>query len=343
MEGIISTHFDLSEPKQKILNLSNKLKLQYKAFAPHLGIICVALFALIANLFFSKTDLTIAVSSEGDIISAIDPVQEAQFIRDIDQYTYFISEDTDSFELAALLDRSDGYLSKDLGDNSVSTQIAKKDFEYSIQQGETISGIANKFDIHVVSLVEANKLSVNDLENLKSGQNIIIPANDTSDSMQWLTDLNSKKEAERQLALKQEQAKQAKLAAAKRAVVTRDSASRSSGSGSAKISTGSGSSNNGYPYGYCTYYVASRRSVPSQLGNAGQWIGNARRAGFATGGSPVPGAIMVTNESWVGHVAYVESVNGDTITISEMNYKGWGVRSTRTIDVNNSAIKGFIY
>lgn len=104
-----------------------------------------------------------------------------------------------------------------------------------------------------------------------------------------------------------------------------------------------GSSSNGYPYGYCTYYVAVRRSVPSSWGNAGQWLGSAQHAGYATGSTPVAGAIMVSRESWWGHVAYVESVNGDTFTVAEMNYAGWGVTSRRTVNAGNSVIKGFIY
>ena len=52
---------------------------------------------------------------------------------------------------------------------------------------------------------------------------------------------------------------------------------------------------------------------------------------------------MVTGESGWGHVAYVESVNGNTFTVSEMNYIGWGVYSTRTITTSQVPLYGFIY
>lgn len=100
---------------------------------------------------------------------------------------------------------------------------------------------------------------------------------------------------------------------------------------------------NHFAYGYCTWYVASRRNIP-WFGNAGTWLIGAQGAGFATGNVPQVGAIIVTSESRWGHVGIVEGVNGDgTITISEMNYSGFARITSRTISVNYGAIKGYIY
>jgi surface antigen len=53
---------------------------------------------------------------------------------------------------------------------------------------------------------------------------------------------------------------------------------------------------------------------------------------------------MVTNESGYGHVAYVESVNGDgSWTVSEMNYRGWDQVDQRTIRPGGVPLIGFIY
>ena len=98
-----------------------------------------------------------------------------------------------------------------------------------------------------------------------------------------------------------------------------------------------------FPYGYCTYFVAQKRGGVPWSGNAGTWLSGARSYGFATGGAPQVGAIMVTSESPVGHVAYVEAVNGDIVTVSEMNYKGFGIVSSRTLSASSGVIKGFIY
>jgi surface antigen len=90
---------------------------------------------------------------------------------------------------------------------------------------------------------------------------------------------------------------------------------------------------NRFPFGWCTWYVASRRCVPWS-GNAGAWPRNAQALGYRVGRTPIVGAILVTHESWWGHVAYVEAVNGGTITVSEMNFVRWGKVSRRTLPAN---------
>jgi surface antigen len=102
----------------------------------------------------------------------------------------------------------------------------------------------------------------------------------------------------------------------------------------------------GFPYGQCTYYVATRRAV-NWSGNAINWWG-AARGKRPEGRLPVQGAIVVFNIGWVGHVAYVEHVNLDgTFEISEMNYHadggGWGRVDYRTISSSDPSIAGFIY
>ena len=67
---------------------------------------------------------------------------------------------------------------------------------------------------------------------------------------------------------------------------------------------------NGFPAGWCTWYVATKRSV-TWRGDAGYWYANASAQGYPVGPTPKVGAIMVTWESWAGHVAYVEAVNPD--------------------------------
>ena len=101
----------------------------------------------------------------------------------------------------------------------------------------------------------------------------------------------------------------------------------------------------GFPPGWCTYYVATKRNV-TWRGDAGFWYQNAAAAGYPVGARPKVGAIMVTWESYLGHVAYVEAVNADgSWTVSEMNFVAFGVISQRTIKPGQlgSALVGFIY
>lgn len=173
---------------------------------------------------------------------------------------------------------------------------------YVVQQGDTIESIASKFSGNVSMIVAQNDLYG---EEIKVGMRIMIPDGVGPD------------EVEPEPEPEDEPAPRSRVAY-------------------------SGSSYNRFPYGWCTYYVASRRNVPWS-GNAGDWYWNARSMGYATGRTPAPGAIMVTGESGWGHVAYVESVNGGSFTVSEMNYQGWGVVSRRTITASQVPLYGFIY
>ena len=103
--------------------------------------------------------------------------------------------------------------------------------------------------------------------------------------------------------------------------------------------------NNRFPVGWCTFYVATWRNV-TWTGDAGWWYDNARAQGYAVGATPKVGSIMVTWESYLGHVAYVEAVNPDgSWTVSEMNYVGFDVIDWRTIKPGQlgSRLVGFIY
>ncbi len=102
---------------------------------------------------------------------------------------------------------------------------------------------------------------------------------------------------------------------------------------------------NKFPVGWCTYYVATKRNV-AWNGDAGYWYQNAAAMGYAVGPTPKVGAIMVTWESWAGHVAYVEAVNPDgSWVVSEMNWVAFDVIDERTIKPGQLGTKlvGFIY
>lgn len=104
-------------------------------------------------------------------------------------------------------------------------------------------------------------------------------------------------------------------------------------------------SSGAFPFGQCTYYVATKRQI-SWLGNAGEWYENARAAGRPVGKTAQAGAIMVSYEGIaLGHVAYVERVNPDgSFVVSEMNWNGnWGRVTSRTVVPGTIYIVGFVY
>lgn len=78
---------------------------------------------------------------------------------------------------------------------------------------------------------------------------------------------------------------------------------------------------NGYTYGYCTYYVATRVSVPRNWGNANTWDDYARLSGWIVTSTPVVGAIAQSDYmSYWGHVAYVEEVRTMPDGTMQMRY-----------------------
>ena len=77
-------------------------------------------------------------------------------------------------------------------------------------------------------------------------------------------------------------------------------------------------------------------------GNANQWANNARAAGIPTGTAPKAGSVGVQYSGSFGHVAWVESVNGDgSLTISQFN-AGWTGEYSMWI-VDRSFFNEYVY
>lgn len=180
---------------------------------------------------------------------------------------------------------------------------------YTVKKGDDIDSIASKYKAEKGKIIAFNDLPANG--ELKEGEEITIPDGQ----------------------------KEIPLPAPSSIVSPRLYESFES---SGRILSGSAGTGHSFPYGYCTWYVAQRKYVPWG-GNAGTWLYHAKSAGYATGRTPRVGSIMVSSESWWGHVAIVERISGGMITVSEMNYAGWAKKSTRTLSASSRVIKGFIY
>jgi surface antigen len=102
-----------------------------------------------------------------------------------------------------------------------------------------------------------------------------------------------------------------------------------------------GDTSHGFPWGQCTWYVAQKRYIPWN-GDAKTWLAKASKYGFEIGTEPKVGAIVSTTESVYGHVAYVEAVTDNTITVSEMSL-GRGIKRTRILNQDEWRIRGYIY
>ncbi len=102
---------------------------------------------------------------------------------------------------------------------------------------------------------------------------------------------------------------------------------------------------NGYDYGWCTWYVASKISVPTNWGNANTWSIYAPSSGWQVSQTPKAGAIGQTTGGWAGHVAVVEAVspNGRMVKFSDMNGLAGFARVGRSGWVPASHFNNYIY
>lgn len=115
---------------------------------------------------------------------------------------------------------------------------------------------------------------------------------------------------------------------------TTDNNTSSSTSNDGNTSQGDGGSHanvpgNSYEWGQCTWYAKERAPwAGNNWGNGGQWGASAAAAGFRVDHTPAAGAIIVflpgqsvggqwTADSTCGHVGYVESVSGNSVTFSQ--------------------------
>jgi N-acetylmuramoyl-L-alanine amidase len=236
----------------------------------------------------------------------------------------------------------------------------KRDIQtYSVQDGDTVSSIADKFGLTVDTIRWANNMS--DVDTLALDQKLLVPpvngvllttqAGDTLTGLAakygvavgTIIDFNLIHDPNKVAPGTQLMISDGTGAVAPHQATATPAISRSSGGSSLLgVTRFTGGGGGHFPWGWCTWYVSSRRYVP-WMGDAHAWFGNAQAYGYATGRTPRPGAIMVTWESWWGHVAYVESVEGSCWTVSEMNYRGFGIVDNRHICPGQVPLIGFVY
>ena len=93
--------------------------------------------------------------------------------------------------------------------------------------------------------------------------------------------------------------------------------------------------------GNCVWWAVYKRPdlnfmtrSPDSATYPNAWVNAALLNGYSVGKTPQQGAIVVYDNvsPWtpLGHVAYVESVNGNQYTVSEMGYDSWNCERTKT-------------
>ncbi len=256
------------------------------------------------------------------LLASVGPQVTITSLRSRGTKTYMVKEGDTVSSIAAANGVTTNTLlwENDLKDTSVIkpgdklTILPMTGVKHKIKSGDSLESIAKKYDADSQKIMAFNELRADG--KIETGQEIFIPEGSISRPTPT-------------------PAPTVGLAYAGRTYSTSSRAS----SGEIESKAGAG---HRFPYGYCTWYVSQRLYVPWS-GNAGTWLAGARASGRATGRTPKTGAIIVTTESRWGHVGIVEKVSGNLVTISEMNYAGFGIKSTRTISAKSGVIKGYIY
>lgn len=303
-------------------------------------LLIIAVFILVnrsASQTVRSSTINSAIATAGSLSSPLDQLSSAQIALQVAQMTRVpeltaARNQVDS-EMAILntVPIDSAYLSKP---QIVSTSLKSRyDIKhYKVQPGDTADTVAAKFHLTVASITGSNGLFSS---ALTPGADILIPPGNglvykvkSGDSVNGIV---NKYAADKSLFISVNDAERGLVPGSyiwipNVAVPTFAPAAPIFGFAVASFSPDYGY--NGYDYGYCTYYVASKIAVPSNWGNANTWDNYARvTPGWAVSLVPSVGAIGQTDRGGLGHVAVVSAVSADgtMIKYSDMNgLAGWG-------------------
>ncbi len=235
------------------------------------------------------------------------------------------------------------------------TQTRKDIINYTVEAGETVQSIAEKFNVSSDSVKGSNGLTG---DILPEGRELVIPpknrsgivykvtADDTVDKLaeKYKTsadkitkfndlELSAALPVGEYIFLPDGEKLPDPVVVAQRSTTSTVGVNTNSYTNFVYVPYYGGSESNGYDYGQCTYWAAKRRidigaPLPINLGNAISWDDNARAIGYLVDHEPSVGAVLQDDGRWAGgyfysiyHVAFVEEVHADgSIVISQMNY-----------------------
>jgi len=333
----------LSNPMNRLNKGTRRKVIRTSIIAGNIALLIIVGTFVVYNRSASQTvrssTLSSAVSTANSATNPLDTLSSAQIARTVAQVAQLP-------ELTAIRNQADSdslVLSTPPSDSSVlakpqivsTAQKSKKDIiSYATVAGDTIDSIATKFGVTADSIRWSNNISGNNVGvNIKlaippvNGIVYTVKAGDTPAS------IAAKYSADEGQVIALNDAEINGLQAGDQIIVPNGRVapviSYSSYSGGASLGAFAARyGGNGYDYGWCTYYAASRVSIPNNWGNANTWDNYAALSGWTVSRTPVAGAIAQSDAfSYLGHVGYVEEVSADgtMMKYSDMNgVAGWG-------------------
>ena len=193
---------------------------------------------------------------------------------------------------------------------------------YTVKDGDTVASLADKYKVDTERIVLYNDLASD--ESLVAGKRLVLPSGELP-------------ETERPGYV------------APRPVTPTYSGNSgnilSSSYGYARVFSG-----NRYALGNCTWYAYERRAaigrpVGSLWGNASNWAASASAAGYTVNKTPAPGAVFQYGGGYggYGHAGVVESVDSEYLYVTDMNYAGYNVITSRKIPLSSTGHYNYIH
>ncbi len=316
-------------------------------------VLVLAVILFISNFASTKTQggkLVVAAApsltnSDSAAVNPLDQLSSAEIALTVSRLTNL----PETTAVANQADSEMALLSEAPANNSViaKTQVvatnyaSNKDIKvYVVQPGDTITSIAQKFNLSPDSIRWSNNIFG---DYVDVGTKLYIPPINgivyTVKSGDTPASLAQKFSADQSLIIAYNDAEISGIYPGERILIPNGTEPASVSAANIVYGWGSAPTYgyNGYDFGECTYWVALERAkagrpLPSDLGNAATWGIRAQQFGLPVGTTPAVGAAVVMSTYGYGHVAYVIGVNpGGTITISEMNYEAWDVVDTRVV------------
>lgn len=192
--------------KRQVLEIAQFLRGYARA---HQALIVLTIFILVNNAIVVRAASEVPTLPTDVVLS--DPYQIADTVWLLKEFTPGIEEDPESIALALkegvegtfistnpLIATLPGEVEEPAATQAVAAEPEErtKDVTYTVQIGDTLSGIASRFDLKIVTVKIKNNIS--DVDSIKPGQELTIPPQDLSD--QAIQAAEDRKRASTQLA-----------------------------------------------------------------------------------------------------------------------------------------------
>ncbi len=210
----------------------------------------------------------------------------------------------------------------DTADEGATLTVPRTDgIVYIVKDGDTVEALAEKYKVNAERIVLYNDLT--ESEALSTGAQLVLPSGELPET------------------------ERPGYVAPRAATPTYSSYSNSGDVLSTSYGYARVFSGNRYALGNCTWYAYERRAamgrpIGSLWGNATNWAASARAAGFTVNQTPAPGAVFQYGGGY-GHVGVVESVDSEYLYVTDMNYAGYNVVTSRKIPLSGTGHYSYIH